>query len=372
MRTILYILQKEFIQIFRDKTMLPIIFIMPIIQLIVLVNCATLEMKNINIFVVDKDLSSTSRLMISKFDASPFFNVKGGVFDLAKGEKEIIKGNADIILHIPKGFEKKLLKENHSKIQILINAINGMTAGITNVYANSIIRQFNGDIVMEMQNVNTLNAVKRVNINYSFWYNPQMKYKMYMLPGILVILVTVVGMFLTALNIVREKEMGTIEQINVTPIKKYQFMIGKLLPFWVIALFELAFGLLIGKIFFSMPIVGSIALLFVVGAVYLLVALGIGLFLATISDSQQQVMFISFFFLLIFILTSGIFTPIETMPTWAQKVTVINPIRYFMQIIRMILLKGSEFRHFQKEFFTLCIYAVVILGIATFRYKKVS
>jgi len=191
-----------------------------------------------------------------------------------------------------------------------------------------------------------------------------------MLPGILVILVTVIGMFLTALNLVREKEMGTIEQINVTPIKKHHLLIGKLVPFWIIGMFELAFGLSIGVLFFHLPFEGSIATLFGFGSIYLLVALGIGLFLSTVAENQQQVMFLAYFFMLTFVLMSGIFTPADSMPEWAQTVNYINPFYYFIRAIRMILLKGSTFIHVLPEALSLAAYAIVIFTLSVWRYRK--
>jgi ABC-2 type transport system permease protein len=225
----------------------------------------------------------------------------------------------------------------------LINAINGTAAGLINFYATSVISDFNKNLLSEQIYITPHKIPENINIIYSYWYNPELNYKIYMLPGILVILVTIIGMFLSALNLVREKEMGTIEQINVTPIKKYHFIIGKLLPFWFIALFELAFGLTVGKLLFNIPIVGSLPLLFGFASVYLLVVLGIGLFISTVSNTQQQVMFLCFFFMIIFILMSGLFTPTESMPEWAQQVNILNPFAYFMKVIRMILLKGSGF-----------------------------
>jgi len=370
MRTILYIIQKEFIQIFRDKTMLPIIFIMPIVQLIVLVYAATFEMKHIDMVVVDNDLSTISRKLISKFDGSPFFYVNSATFNISEAENQITKDNADIILHIPSGFEKELLKENNATLQLQINAINATAAGITNAYTSNVLADFNKQIIVENINYITPAPSKKININYSFWYNPELNYKIYMLPGILVILITLIGMFLTALNIVREKEMGTIEQINVTPIIKYQFIFGKLFPFWVIAMFELAFGLTIGKILFNIPMEGSLLLLFGFATVYLTVALGLGLFFSTLANSQQQVMFISFFFMLTFILMSGIFTPVESMPKWANYFNYLNPFAYFMRVIRMVLLKGSGFWDIYKEIISLLIYGSIILSLAVWRYRK--
>ncbi|MBM3435133.1 MAG: ABC transporter permease [Bacteroidetes bacterium] len=370
MHRIRYIIQKEFIQIFRDRTMLPVIFIVPVVQLVVLVYAATFEMKHINMVVVDKDLSSTSRRLVSKFEGSPFFYINQATFSLQEAEDLITRDKANVILNIPAGFEKNLFRENHARLQLQVNAINATAAGLTNAYANYVISDFNRNIVAENVNYIAPLQLKSISVNYSFWYNPDLNYKIYMLPGILVILITIIGMFLAALNIVREKEMGTIEQINVTPIAKYQFIFGKLFPFWVIALFELAFGLTIGKILFHIPMVGNLFVLFGFTAVYLIVALGLGLFVSTLANTQQQVMFIMFFFMLTFVLLSGIFTPVESMPKWAHYLNIINPYAYFMRVIRMILLKGSGFWDISKEFFSLMIYGAVILGLAVWRYRK--
>jgi ABC-2 type transport system permease protein len=193
-----------------------------------------------------------------------------------------------------------------------------------------------------------------------------------MFSGILVIVVTLIGMFLTALNLVREKELGTAEQMNVTPMKKYQFILAKLLPFLLIALFELAFGLLIGRILFDLPIEGSLWVLFGIACAFLIVALGIGLFLSTISNTQQQLMFIAFFFMVAFILMSGVFTPADSMPEWAQKINIINPLAYFMKAIRMILLKGSGFADVAKEFYSLLVYGIIIFSLSVLNYRKTT
>lgn len=372
MKKIKYILQKEFIQIFRNKTMLPMIFGVPIIQLVVLVHAATLEMKSIDMYVVDQDLSSMSRQVISKFEGAPFYTISGTSFSMDLANEEIEKNKADFILHIPKGFEHDLITENKSKVQLLIDGINGTAASLINAYSTSVIMDFNRNILVDLTHMPQLKDANLIQVDTRYWYNPELNYKIYMLPGILVILVTLISMFLAAMNIVREKEIGTIEQLNVTPIKKFEFIVGKLVPFLVIALFELAFGLAIGKFFFHIPIIGSLWLLFGFAIVYLLVVLGIGLFISTISSTQQQVMFIAFFFMLVFILMSGIFTPTESMPMWAQKVNIINPFYYFMRVIRMILLKGSGFWDISREFFSLCIYATIMLSLSVWRYRKVS
>jgi ABC-2 type transport system permease protein len=375
MRTILYIVQKEFLQIFRNKTMLPIIFVIPIVQLIILVNAATMEMKSINMVVVDKDMSSTSRKLTSKFESSPFYVIKKISFDYNDALSELLRDKADVILHIPANFERTLVRENTSSLQLIVNAINGASAGLVNAYSTVIISDFNRSVITEWLGVTENGKVSlqpTISVHPKYWYNPQLNYKNYMVPAVLVMLVTIIGMFLSAMNLVREKEIGTIEQINVTPIRKYQFIAGKLIPFWIIALFELSFGLFIGKILFHIPMVGNIGLIFLFAAVYLLVVMGLGLFLSTITQTQQQAMFLAFFTMMVFMMMSGVFTPTETMPHWAQQVNYLNPIMYFMRVVRMILLKGSGFTDIYKELIAISVYAYFILSLAIWKYNKVA
>lgn len=373
MRNIRFIIRKEFRQIFRNKTMLPLIFVLPFVQLLILVNAATMDMKNIRMIIVDKDLSSLSRRLGEKFTQSPFFTLEGSAFSTTDAEKEMLVNATDMILIIPNGFEKQLYQIGKTDLQVQIDAINGMTAGLINAYASQIISGFNLELISETGRNSLVNmSPKTIDIGYSFWYNSELEFKYYMVPGILVILLTVISMFLSSLNLVREKEMGTIEQINVTPIRKYQFIIGKLVPFWIIALFELAFGLILGKVLFNIPIEGSLLLTFAFAALYLLSVLGIGLLISTLSQTQQQAQFLNFFILVTFVMMSGIFTPAESMPHWAQYVNIINPLAYFMRAIRMILLKGSEFGDIALDFLGIGIMAVVLLALATWRYRKIS
>ncbi len=372
MRTILFLLQKEFLQIARNRTMLPIILVVPIVQLLILVHAATLEMKNIDLVVLDQDQSPVSRQLVSKFTASPFFRVDVPARSLEDARMELRKGNADMILNIPAGFESRLNREHEAGLQLLVDAINGTSAGLSQAYASSIIAGFNRDILVQKTGLSGAALPASVRVEPRYWYNPLLNYKIFMIPAIMVLLVTIIGMFLSALNLVREKEMGTIEQINVTPIRKYQFITGKLIPFWIIALFELGLGLVIGHFLFDMPVVGSIFLLFVFASLYLIVVMGLGLFISTMASTQQQVMFIMFFFILVFILMSGIFTPTETMPDWARFINHINPLAYFMRVIRMIILKGSTLSDIASEMISISIYAVLAMSLAVWRYRKVA
>jgi ABC-2 type transport system permease protein len=372
MSTILFIIQKEFIQVFRNRMMMPIIFVVPLVQLIILVHAATFEMKNIKISVIDLDMSSSSRKLVSKFEGSPFFLVKHTSFSDKEAQKEMKKGNVDMILQIPYGFERRLVKENTATIQVVVNAINGASAGLINAYSMMIILDFNRELLVDFLSPAMLAATRNIHVTSSYWYNPKLNYKTYMVPGILCLLVTIIAFLLSGMNIVREKEIGTIEQINVTPIRKVQFIAGKLLPFWIIALFELAFGLTVGKLLFSIPIIGSLWLIFLSAAVYIFVILGFGLLISTMTNTQQQSMLVSFFFMVIFILMSGLFTSIESMPVWAQNLDRFNPIAYFIRIMRMVMLKGSGFHDIRESFYSLVVYALAIISFAVWRYRKVS
>jgi ABC-2 type transport system permease protein len=214
--------------------------------------------------------------------------------------------------------------------------------------------------------------MNQITVVPAYWFNPQLIYKYYMAPGILVVLITVIGLILGGTNLVREKELGTIEQINVTPIQKWQFITGKLLPFLFIGLFDLGFGLIVAKITFSIPVRGSLLLLFGLASVYLFLVLSMGLFISTISDTQQQATFTVYFMMMVFMLMSGLFTPVESMPDWAQKLDYINPLYYFVKIMRSVLLKGSGFFELINEFMALSLYALTMFGLAVFRYRKTA
>jgi len=373
MNTIAYIVQKEFKQIFRNKAMLPIIFILPILQLVILSNAATYEVKNIKFAYVDHDQSSTSRALIDKFDASTYFNVLTTFPSHEKASSAMLSGNIDVVLEIPNNFERNFLTEKSTNLGITINAIDGAAAGVENGYINQIIQSFNQNLKVSFMDTSkqTINPVNITSIP-SFWYNITLDYKTFMVPGILVLLVSMITLFLSGMNIVREKEIGTLEQMNVTPIRKSQFIIGKLFPFWVIGMGLLTIGLILAKLIFDVPMVGSLLLLYAYTSIYLLVILGMGLFISNFTDTQQQAMFIAWFFVVIFILMSGLFTPIESMPEWAQIVTEFNPVKYFVEIMRMVMLKGSGFTDILPLALKTLAYAVVMNGLAVWSYKKTN
>lgn len=369
MRTLFFIIRKEFIQLFRNKIMVRIIFVLPLVQLIVLSYTATFEIKVIRLHIVDFDRSRTARDLTGHFSGSPFYKIVDYSGSNKLAEQDILSGRAQQIITIPAGFEKDLNTTGQAKVQLATDAIDGAAAALMNAYTLSIIQDFNMNLLVESSG---LPVEEPIRITWSFWFNPELNYKNYMVPGILVLLVTIISMFLAGMNMVKEKEIGTIEQINVTPIKKYQFIIGKLLPYWIVALFELSFGLILAKFVFNIPILGSVGLIFLVASVYLLVTLGLALLISTKANTQQQAMFLSWFFLVVFILMSGLFTPVESMPQWAKIINWFNPIAYFVEVIRMIMLKGSGFMDIVRNLAFLGGYAVLALSVAVWQYRKTT
>ena len=372
MRTLLYIIQKEFLQVFRNKSLWPVIFAVPFIQLIIFVHATTFDLKEVKVTIIDNDHSEYSKAIVSKFKGSRLFIVSEDMKSINQAEEKMMRNEADMVLYIPHRFSAKLVKEKKSEVQVLLNAINAMSAGMLFGYTNTIISGVNKDIILDLKQTKELAKLKSINTSYTYWYNQDLNYKIFMLPGICVILVSLVSIFLTAMNIVREKEIGTIEQINVTPIRKYQFIIGKLIPFFIIGFFLLTVGLTVGRVFFHLPILGNLWLLYGLTAVYLVGSLGMGLFISAISDNQQQVLFVVFLFMIICIIMSGLFTPIESMPKWGQYLDLLNPFMYFIRAIRMILLKGSGFMDIFNEFLGLTIYGITVLMLAVRAYRKRS
>lgn len=371
MNIILYIIRKEFKQIFRNKGMLPIIFILPVLQLVILSNAATYEIKNIQFGYVDADNSSTSRGLITQFEASSYFNVSERFSSEKEASQAMQEGKIDAYLNIPVRFEGDLQKDKTNAIGVFIDAIDGAAAGVINVYITQIIQNYNKYIATELIQISdTVQKPNSIDSIPLFWYNQTLNYKTFMVPGVLVLLVTMITLFLSGMNIVREKEIGTLEQINVTPIKKHHFIIGKLFPFWVLGMGLLTIGLLLAKVIFNTPMLGNLGLLYAYTSVYILVILGMGLFISNFTDTQQQAMFIAWFFMVIFILMSGLFTPIESMPKWAQLLTEFNPIKYFVEIIRMVMLKGSGFTNIFPLAIKTLVYAIIMNGLAVWSYKK--
>jgi ABC-2 type transport system permease protein len=290
--------------------MLPIIFVMPIIQILVLSYAATFEVKNIRIGFIDNDKSVDSRDFINRFNASSLFILTDLFQNSDQAIVAIQKGEIDVFIEIPVNFEKKMIQDEQVDLSVQIDAINGSAAGVINGYVGQIVKRFGDDLRRNISTHYIVNSnFKRFEIVPSYWYNPELDYKIFMVPGIIVILVTMISFFLSGMNIVREKEIGTLEQINVTPIKKYQFIIGKLLPFWILGMFILFFAMNIGRFVFAVPVLGNPLVILAFASIYILLFLGMGFFVSNFTETQQQAMFIAYFFMVIFHLDEWLVYP---------------------------------------------------------------
>jgi ABC-2 type transport system permease protein len=372
MRTLQFLLRKEMLQVFRDPSIIRILFIMPMVQLLILPLAADYQIKNINLGVVDQDHSEYSRKMVNKIVASGYFRLKDYSATFPQGLHAVELDKADLILEIPPQFERDLVKDNQAPLFIAINAINGVKAGLGGAYIQQIIQDYNQDVRAEWIQYPRFDPQPTIGVTYSDWFNPNMNYRVFMVPGILVMLVTMIGSTFAANNIVREKEMGTIEQINVSPIRKSQFILGKLIPFWIMALSVLTIGLVIARLVYGIVPVGHYLTIYLFASIYLLAILGLGLLMSTYAQTQQQSMLVSFFITMIFNLMSGLYTPIESMPEWAQIITRFNPVSYFIEVMRMVMLKGSGLADIRYHILAIFGFAVFFNGWAILNYKKRS
>jgi ABC-2 type transport system permease protein len=372
MRALRILLEKEFRQVFRDPAILRMMFIMPAVQLIVLPLAADYEVKNVKICIVDYDHSTYSQKLTNKIVASDYFQLVDYSDSYDKALEHVGNDEADLVLQIPASFEKQIVKEDKSTLFLALNAINGVKANLGGAYLRSIIADFNRQVRLDWIQMPRFNPVPLIEVTSVNWFNPLMNYRFFMVPGILVILVTMTGAFLSALNIVKEKEIGTIEQINVTPIRKYQFILGKLLAFWVLGLIVLTIGLIIAYLIYGIVPVGNILTIYIFAAIYLLAVLGLGLLVSTLANTQQQAMLISFFLMMIFILLGGLYTSIDSMPEWAQIFTKFNPVSYFIEVMRMVVLKGSNLYDIRYHLAIVFVFGIVLNSFAVWNYKKRS
>lgn len=373
MRTVLYLIRKEFLQIFRDKFIGKAIFAVPVIQMLLLVPAVTFELKSSRICLIDGDMTSESRGLAARMEGSPFFIIPYVAHSEVEANELLNRNKCDLIINIPAGFGKNIGTGKPAVVMVSVNAINAMNARLSWAYLNGVLRDYNLEIMSSGGSTPGGSfSASIINVENRYWYNESLNYKFFMLPGILGILVAAIGFLMAGLNLVKEKEMGTIEQINVTPVGKHQFIIAKMVPFLFIGLADLAIGLAIGKLTFGIPFEGSLLVMFLGSAIFLVAALGLAIFVSTFSGTQQQFMFVAFFFIIVFILMSGIFTPIESMPLWAQKIDIINPVVYIMRINRMVMLKGSTISDLSTEMWSLVIIAIFFTFFAITRYRKTA
>ncbi len=374
MRTIRFLLRKEFRQIVRDKTMLRMLLVIPIVQLLVLSSAATFEVSEGTLWVVDQDQSTASRGLLSRVQGSGRFVFAGSSMSMEPANLALLERGASIILQIPPGFERDLARTGEGHVQMILDAEDGAAAGILQSYLGRIIQRYAAEISGAGAQTagGGVSTAGVVDLRAQGWYNPELRYYDYMVPGILVLLVTIIAMSITSMNIVREKEVGTLEQLSVTPVTRGQFIASKLLPFWIIALIDLAVGIAVARFVFDIPIEGSLFVVAVSAVAFLFVALGIGLWISTVVETQQQAMFIAFTVNMVYLLMSGLFTPFRSMPDWAQVVGQLSPVKHFIEIMRAVLVRGAGFEAVAVPLAALVAYGLVVFGLAVRQFSKTA
>jgi ABC-2 type transport system permease protein len=374
MRTVFFLVRKEFLQIFRDRTTVFQIFMIPVVQLLVLANAATFDVKQVALLVVDEDRTTVSAGLVQRLEAGRQFRVVRYEASAASVDEALLDREVTAVLHIPRDFEEDLVRRGRAPVQLVLNAEEGATTGIVQSYANAILssyaRELDRTLPVARRGAPAAPRVAPLDLRTQRWFNPTRNYKHWMVPALMVSLTTIIGLLLTAQNITRENELGTLEQLNVTPMTKIQFIAAKLIPFWILSLLIFSIGLAIGKLVFDIPMRGNLLLVYLAAAVYLIVVLGMGLGISTVTRTQQQSMFVAFFFILIFLLMSGLFTPVDSMPDWAQRVAEANPVKHFVAVMRAVLVRGAGLETVGRPIAGLGVAGLAVLALAVMRYRK--
>ena len=349
--TLRYLIEKEFKQLARNSFLPRLILLFPCMMMLIIPWAATLEIEDLRIVIIDNDHIPSSERLVHRIEASPYFKLTGLPDTYRDGLEAIEKDRADMLLEIPRGFEKEQVNGRPASALVAVNAVNGTKGGLGSSYLNQILA-----------------PAGKTSIRYLF--NPHLEYKNYMVPALMTMLLVLLCGFLPALNVVGEKEAGTIEQINVTPVSRFTFILSKLLPYWLIGFIVLNLCMLLAWLVYGLTPSGNIFCIYIATIVFTFVVSGLGLVISNYSATMQQAMFVMWFCMLIFILMSGLFTPISSMPQWAQCITYANPLRYFMEIMRMVYLKGSSLTDILPQLGTLAIFATVLYLWAIVSYKK--
>lgn len=368
-----FLIEKEFKQLLRNSFLPRLIIVFPCMIMILMPWAANLEIRNVSVNVVDNDHSVTSRRLIDKIAASTYFQLTGVPDSYDKGFVAIEEGTADIILEIPADFEHDYVNGTAPHLLIAANTVNGTKGGLGSSYLATIIN----DYATELRSEHPVAAasaglIPTIGITTRNLFNPNLNYKLYMVPALMVMMLTLLCGFLPTLNIVGEKEVGTIEQINVTPVGKFTFILAKLLPYWLIGFIVLTICFGLAWLLYGITSAGSLSVIYCFAVLFVLAMSGMGLVISNHSATMQQAMFVMWFCMLILILMSGLFTPISSMPKWAQIVTDFNPLKYFMQVMRMVYLKGSGFSDLLPQLGALLAFAVFFNVWAVRSYKKSS
>lgn len=362
---------KEFLQIFRDPRMRSILFIVPIFQSLIFGYAVTTDVKNVSTAIIDKDNSVKSREVITAFVESEYFSLDYYVDKMSEAQDLLDKGDVLIVLNIEDGFQKKIEAGQRAPLQVIIDGTDGNSARIISHYVSNIIENKSKEFLLKKTfNHKNDSQLAGIDLESRAWFNENLESRNFYIPGILSTILTLVTLTMTSMSIVREKEVGTIEQILVTPMRKFEFILGKTVPFTLIAYFDVIAIILVATFWFEVPLRGSLLLLFTTVSFYLLTILGIGFFISTISYTQQQAMMATFFFYFPMVLLSGFLFPIANMPEIIQWITYLNPLRYFIVFIRALFLKGVGIEILWPEILTLAMMGIFTIWQATKRFQK--
>ncbi len=370
MRRIFYLVQKEFRQVFRDKSMIGILFVVPFIQLVLLGNAITTEVKHVRVLLGDRDGTPMSRAFLQSFGGTEYIDVVGRESDERAIARALDRGDASVAVVVPRHFQRDVLRGERPAVQVLADGIDGNSAGVALGYVSRIAAEYQARLISEDPALGRqLRDLRRVQAEPRFWFNPDLQSKVYVVPGIVALLLLIITVFLTSMGIVREKEIGTLEQLMVTPIRATQLILGKIIPFSILGMLEIAIAMGLVYVLFGIGVEGSLLLLFAESGLFILTTLGVGIFISTISETQQQALFVGWFFMIFAILLSGFFIPIANMPETVQYLTYLNPMRYFMVILREIYLKGSSLPHLLNETLAMVVFGVTVFSAAVWRYR---
>ena len=369
-----FLIEKEFKQIIRHPFIPKLIFVFPCVMMLLLPWAATFEIKDVNLSVVDSDHSPYSRRLVQKIISSGYFRLTDVSDTYPQALQSIESHTSDLILTIAPGFERDLIREGATKVMIAANAVNGTKGGMGTSYLSYIINDFANELRKEQggNSVNQLFNYSVIDIVPQYRFNPKLNYKIFMIPALMVMLLTMLCGFLPALNIVSEKESGTIEQMNVTPVSKFRFILAKLIPYWLIGFVALSICFVLAALIYRLYPVGNLLTIYCSATVFVLMVSGFGLVISNYSSTMQQAMFVMMFFVIVFILMSGLFTPIRSMPGWAQTITIVNPLRYFVDTMRMVYLKGSTLADLTPQLIALATFALFFNLWAVFSYRKTN
>jgi ABC-2 type transport system permease protein len=361
MRAILHLMRKEFLQVMKDRAMLGIIFFIPIVQLFILGYAITTDITNIALIIEDRDNTSESRALLDRFAHSPLFHLVDRRIRNEDKSDEFDRGSAVLTIVIDSDFESALRRQTVPAIQLLVDGVDSNSALVAAGYARSIIISH---LRQKLQLPFTSAMQPRA------LYNPTLESKFTVVPGIVALLLTIVTMLLTALGLVREREIGTLEQLNVTPIRKIELIIGKVLPFAILGSIAFTIAMTVAVLQFHIPVSGSYGTLALFTGVYFMTSLGLGILVSTVTSTQQQAVFFAWFILVASILMSGFMFPISNMPVFLQKITYAIPLRYYIAALRDILLKGSGIGDLSTQLISLVAFGIGILGFSIIKFRK--